>query len=124
MARTKYKVSPASERQYLGRTFGSKAEMQYCQMLETDVSMGEIRAYICQPRLWLGVPENVYIPDFLVIPWEKLGQAPWVVDVKGVETAKFKRDKKLWKKYAALDLHVVKKKGTRFVTTEVIHGTP
>ena len=29
---SKYKVSPANERQYLGRTFGSKAEMEYCKI--------------------------------------------------------------------------------------------
>jgi hypothetical protein len=123
MGRTKYRVAPANERQYLGRTFGSKAEREYCQQLELEVGMGEINSYVCQPRIWLGVPENVYIPDFLIIPFHR-DEWPYYIDVKGVETAKFKRDKKLWVKYARLDLHVVKKKGTRFVTTEIVRGTP
>lgn len=122
MPRSKYKVAPAEDRQYLGRTFGSKAEMEYCKHLETEVSMREIQGYICQPRFWLGVPENVYIPDFLVIEWAYLQKAPYAVDVKGVETAKFKRDKKLWAKYGWVDLHIVKKQGAKFKTVEVIHA--
>ncbi len=94
--------------------------MEYCKQLELEVNMGEIHGYLCQPKFWLGVPENVYIPDFLVIHRPDARLQPWAIDVKGVETAKFKRDKKLWAKYSWLDLHIVKKKGTRFVTTEVI----
>lgn len=119
MKRTKYKVAPPEERRYLGRTFGSKAEREYCELLELELTMGEINSYICQPRIWLGVPENVYIPDFLVIP-RNIGERPYYIDVKGMETSKFRRDKKLWKQYASLDLHVVKKKGSKFVTSEII----
>ena len=117
----KYKVSPANERQFLGRTFGSKAEMQYCMMLERMVDEEIIRDYVCQPRVWLGVPENVYVPDFLVVP---VGAPPHYVDVKGVETQKFKRDKKLWKQYGRLPLHIVKRlKDAKFKTSEVILDT-
>jgi hypothetical protein len=116
----KYKTSPASERHYLGRTFGSKAEMQYCMMLERMLDEEIIRDYICQPKVWLGVPENVYVPDFLVIPD---GFPPHYVDVKGVETQKFKRDKKLWSRYGRLPLHIVKRvKDAKFKTSEVING--
>lgn len=116
----KYKTSPASERQFLGRTFGSKAEMQYCVMLERMIEEEIIRDYVCQPRVWLGVPENVYVPDFLVIP---VDHHPHYVDVKGVETAKFKRDKKLWASYGRCPLHIVKRlKNAKFKTTEVIGG--
>lgn len=116
----KYKTSPASERQYLGRTFGSKAEMQYCMMLERMVDEEIILDYVCQPKVWLGVPENVYIPDFLVLP---VGAPAHYVDVKGVETSKFKRDKKLWARYGRLALHIVKSQGNaRFKTSEVIFG--
>ena len=114
----KYKVSAPEERRYLGRTFGSKAEMQYCIMLERMVDEEIIQDYVCQPRVWLGVPENIYVPDFLVIP---AGAPPHYVDVKGVETQKFRRDKKLWKQYGRLPLHIVKRlRDAKFKTTEVI----
>ncbi len=34
-----------------------------------------------------------------------------VEDVKGVETAKFKKDKRLWKEYGPIRLTLVKRKG-------------
>ena len=116
----KYKVSPPDERRYLGRTFGSKAEMLYCVMLEMMVEQEIIRDYVCQPKVWLGVPENVYVPDFLVIP---VGAPPHYVDVKGLEPAKFKRDTTLWKTYGRLALHIVKRKGSKFITSEVLRDT-
>ena len=64
----KYNVSPKDERTYLGRTFGSKAERRYCEQLEMMWEAGVIFDYICQPAVWLGVPENKYKPDFLVVP--------------------------------------------------------
>ncbi len=120
---SKYKVSPANERQYLGRTFGSKAEMEYCKMLEDSVKTGSIMDYICQPRVWLGVPENVYVPDFFVIPHPSIGMG-WYVDVKGVETAKFKKDKKLWAAYGRGKLKIVKRQGSGFKEVEVINAAP
>ena len=118
--RNKYKVSPPEKRRALGRTFGSQAEKRYALMLEACVECEAIADYICQPKVWLGVPENVYVPDFLVVP---IGSLQYYVYVKGVETAKFKRDKKLWKEYGRLALHVVKEKGAhKFETSEVIGG--
>lgn len=117
----KYRVSPPDQRRYAGRTYGSKAEMEYAVQLHGQREAGAIAEISEQPRLWLGVPENVYVPDFLVIPCEGHG-FPYYVDVKGQETQKFKRDKKLWKSYGWLNLHVVKKSGQRFKTVEVING--
>lgn len=105
MAGHKYKVSPSSERKWWGHTFGSKAEMRYCQHLEELFKAGVIRDYNLQPKKRLGVPENVYVPDFHVIP--EAGVA-YYVDVKGMETAKFKRDKKLWAAYGRANLVIVK----------------
>ena len=119
MARNKYKVSPPSERRFNGRTYGSKAEMRYAEQLYVLRDNGHIIEFVEQPRLWLGVPENIYVPDFLVIPAE---DDPYYVDVKGVETAKFKRDKKLWAAYGRLHLLVVKASGKKFEVAEVIRG--
>ena len=83
--RSKYRVSPPAERQARGRTYASKAEKRYGDELYLQKISGEIIEIIEQPRFWLGVPENVYIADFLVIT-----DQPHVVDVKGMWTAKFK----------------------------------
>ena len=114
---SKYRVSLPDERRWNGRTYGSKAEMRYAQQLDVLLRAGEILDYVEQPRRCLGVPENVYVPDFLVIPSEG---RPYYVDVKGHETAKFKRDVKLWASYGHLPLHVVKARGSRFAIHKTI----
>ena len=91
--------------------------MEYALQLETWVELGIILDYVCQPKCWLGVVEYTYTPDFLVVPD---GATPHYVDVKGMETTAFKRTKKLWAAHGRLPLHVVKKKGKKFETTEVI----
>jgi len=114
----KFKVAPAKERTANGRVYASKAEMLYANMLYDQMRAGEIIEVIEQPSLWLGVPENKYRPDFLIVP---AGAArPYYVDVKGMETSQFKHVKKLWAKYGRLDLQIVKRKGDKFVTLEVI----
>jgi hypothetical protein len=94
--------------------------MEYAQVLWQLRELGEIVEYIEQPRLWLGVPLNVYVPDFFVV--SECGVC-WYVDVKGVETAKFKRDKKLWREYGRQELHLVKKSGKGFKVYETIDPT-
>jgi hypothetical protein len=89
-------------------------------MLEEMVKLKIVIDYICQPRVWLGVEENIYVPDFLVIPD---GAVPHYVDVKGVETPKFKHDKKLWASYGRAALHIVKETSpAKFKTSEIIEG--
>ena len=123
----KYNTSPPEQRRYNGRTYASKAEMRYAKYLYQMRDDKLIVDFVEQPRLWLGVPENIYVPDFLVIP-EGDGSypgslLPYYVDVKGYYTPKFKRTIKLWRAYGILDLVVVKATKTSFKTTEVIDGT-
>ena len=92
----KYKVSPPNERRHNGRTYASKAEMFYAINLYFQLDNGIILDFVEQPRLWLGMPDCKFVPDFLVIP---IDERPYYVDVKGVETAQFKKNKKLWAKY-------------------------
>ena len=114
----KFGVAPTEKRIALGRTFGSQAERRYAELLESLWEAGVIRDYVCQPRVWLGVPENVYYPDFLVAPE---GGAHYYVDVKGKETAQFKRNKVLWKKYGRARLEIIKEtSANKFKTVEVI----
>lgn len=127
---TKYR---ATRTEYDGVTYDSKAEAKRAQELDRLQAAGEIDWYIRQPRFTLGVPENVYRADFLVVkefhsqivtyegdpPRQTfslaISQTVYVEDVKGYETPKFKRDKKLWKRYGPCPLHIIKPKGTEIV---------
>lgn len=111
--RNKYNVSAPKDRTWQGRCYDSKAEMLYAQ--EQWAMVGSVLSDIVeQPRVPLGA-DTIYRPDFLI-----LGYINYYVDVKGVETAAFRKIKKLWSKYGRLSLHVVVRKGKRFATKEVI----
>jgi hypothetical protein len=119
MSKHKYSVAPKKDRTWNGRTYDSKAEREYAQCLDALKQDAQIIEYIHQPRLWLGVPENIYVPDFFVVP---TAGPPYYVDVKGMETQAFKRVKKLWAKYGDLDLVIIKRKGpAKFKVAETIH---
>lgn len=115
--KSKYNVSKPEARTFRGKVYDSKAEMTYATYLNDFINCGEITEVVEQPRLWLGVPENVYVPDFLVI--QKYGE-PYYVDVKGVETPQFKKVKKLWAAYGRLPLKIVTLKGSTFHVSEII----
>lgn len=114
----KYNVAPAEQRVFQGRTYASKAEKEYAQVLWDMRRAGKLLVLIEQPTLWLGVPENVYRPDFFVIQ----DGEPRFIDVKGVETPAFRKVKKLWKTYGQCHLYIIKKSGKKFVIQEVIEG--
>jgi len=118
----KYHVAPAGERHWRGRTWDSKAEMEYAQILYLLHDRGDLRVVIEQPRVILGVPENVDRPDFFVLPSESSGGLPEFIDVKGVETTAFRKIKKLWKAYGVLGLRIVKKNRGKFATVGIIQG--
>ena len=98
--RNKFHVAPKAARTIGERTYASKAEMIYAQQLAADPTITEV---VEQPRVKLG-EDTFYRPDFLVI---RDGDNHYV-DVKGMETAEFKRNKKLWAKYGRLPLWIVK----------------
>jgi len=76
-------------------------------------SIGEISAWEAKPGdVCLGVPENVYRPDFWAT--DSLGNERYE-DVKGTETPKFRRDKKLWAAYGPCPLHIISKGGTEII---------
>ena len=126
--RGKYKVSPPEKRTALGRTFGSQAEKRYALQLESCKTAGLVLDYICQPKIWLGVPQYTYTPDFLVCLVVFGGKypgsvLPYFVDVKGFETTTFKRHKKMWAEHGALDLVIVKETSPgKFKSVETIKG--
>lgn len=103
----------AQAKEYNGVRYDSKAEAARARALDQLLAVGEILDWIRQPTVRLGVPENVYRPDFLVIP--TAGEVAWYEDVKGMETSKFKRDKVLWRRYGRLELRIFR--GGRRVET-------
>lgn len=129
MKRSKYR---AVRTEYNGVSYASKAEAAYAVQLDLEQRQGWVKFWIAQPTFRLGCPENVYRPDFMVVMAVKghcsgcrdsdpLGgthcegtvehppEVPvYCVDVKGVETPKFRRDKKLWAKYGPCPLVVVR----------------
>lgn len=100
--RGKYRVAPVGRRTWRGRVYASMAEMEHAQRLHGDPT---VRLVLEQVPLRLGVVENKFVPDFFVLHtdgrWE-------FVEVKGHETAKFRRDKKLWKAYGPGPLRIVR----------------
>lgn len=98
---------------YNGVRYASKSEAAYAARLDLMVKAGEVRWWIGQPVFRLGVPENRYVGDFLVVPFFRL---PYVVDVKGARTAKFNRDVKLWAAYGPCELHIVSGKKLEIIT--------
>lgn len=100
----KFNRGPAAARRWNGRTYGSLAEMKYAKRLLLLRESGHVLVVIEQPRLWLGVHQNVYVPDFFVV--ERNG-GHYFVDVKGASTAKWRRDMRLWIEWGPCSLRVV-----------------
>lgn len=90
---------------YNGVKYSSKAEAVRAAALDADAAAGLVRFWVAQPKFRLGVPENVYVADFLVVGLA----AAWVEDTKGCETAKFRRDKKLWASYGPCPLKILRR---------------
>lgn len=106
--RNKYKVAPVSRRtSAAGKVYASRAEMLYAAELR---ALGV--AFTEQPRITLGDTGIVYVPDFFAN-----GE---YIDVKGVQTAVFRMKKKLWKLYGPAPLRIVKRRGHRFTTVEIV----
>lgn len=117
----KYRAKPT---EYNGVNYSSKAEAHRAQELDLMLAAGTIIEWVRQPVFRLGVPENKYVADFLVIrehtkDWPS-GMEVWVEDVKGQELPAFKKNKRLWAKYGRLPLVILKAKGKRLVATERI----
>ncbi|HET6415047.1 MAG TPA: DUF1064 domain-containing protein [Polyangiales bacterium] len=104
--RSKYGVDQTAEgrarRTYQGRVYDSLDERRHAEQLDLDP---DVVWWLRQPRFDLGEDDR-YAADFLVV--ERNGTI-YAVDVKGVETAGFRRTRKLWAKYADIPLRVVRK---------------
>jgi hypothetical protein len=111
---SKYRNEPIY---YEGVRYASKAEAARAAALDLEITAGVVRFWYPHPRFRLGVPENVYEADFLVVAAAGTVYC-WAEDTKGVDTAKFKHDKILWRKYGKIPLRVIR----RGRVAEVIEG--
>ena len=98
----KYNARPTT---YKGRHYDSRAEAEYAQLLDNLKETEIIHLWMRQPAFDLG-EDTRYRADFLVI--ETTGEF-YAVDIKGMETASWKKTKRLWKKYGEMPLRVIKK---------------
>jgi hypothetical protein len=98
--------------EYDGRTYASRAEADRARALDFDKQSGVIKHWEPQPRFRLGCAENVYVADFIV--WHMDGTTH-VEDVKGFESAKFKRDCRLWRRYGPVPLHVISRNRLAYI---------
>lgn len=123
MNRNKYK---AVRTPYNGVTYDSKAEAEYAAQLDMEMASRQkyVSWWVRQVTFALGCPENAYRVDFLVMTpgYDRVGGNFHIhaVDVKGCETPKFKKDKKLWAKYGPCPLKIVKSVSGKLSTVEVI----
>ena len=120
--RHKYNVSAKEDREFDGKIYDSRAEMERAKHWRTMLESGSVQAVFEQVRMSLGIRENIYVADFLIVAHGNV----FAEDVKGTETPAFRKVKKLWQRYGRLPLCVVKydyKKRT-FKTTEIISGPP
>lgn len=90
----------------LGRMWDSGAEAKHAVELDMLRKAGAIEASFAQVQFYLGCPENTYRPDFLIFGVDSV----WVDEIKGFQTEKFMRDKRLWKKYGPCTLRVIRGK--------------
>lgn len=101
--------------------FASKAEAAYYEEILGPAEIGGEVTTERQPKFNIGCPASNYVADFKVT--DRDTGAVWVVDVKGMETPKFKHDVKLWRLFGPHRLLIVKRKGKSWETTVVPKGT-
>ena len=106
--RNKYR---AVRTEYNGCVYDSKAEAARAAELDLLVRAGRVAWWLRQVVFRLGCPENIYRCDFVVaepLMADYFGVVVHAEDVKGMETTKFRRDARLWRKYGPMPLHVIR----------------
>ncbi len=99
-----------------GVLYASKAEAGRAEILDLLVRSGEVRWWLRQVPIDIGEPgvDKPFRVDFLVCDKNNQVHAE---DVKGVETASFRRHKKQWRLRGPFPLHVIFND-----KTEIVHG--
>ena len=108
----KYHAKPL---EFNGRTYPSTAQAHRAMELDALKKDGEIRDYFEEVWVILGPDERTRV-DFMVVGFGSV----WFEDVKGMETPRFRKIRKLWEKYARFTLHIIKGKKTDFVVPDYL----
>ena len=102
----------AKKTKHNGRTYDSKAEAAHAADLDNLVKANRVRFWIPQPLIELGHPGMRYRPDFMVAaPYWANSQLVFLEchEVKGVDTAEFRRIVELWRRAGPCDLVIYRK---------------
>ena len=89
-----------------GRMYDSKAERDRAEFLKVDETEGRISAFSEQPKVTL-TKFHTYKPDYVYLENDRLV----FEDCKGVESDRFKINKKLWRERGPGVLRVSKRAG-------------
>jgi len=103
--RNKYNANPT---RYRGWRFDSKFEAEYAKKLDALVGKRIVLWWLRQVPIDL-TEDDRYKVDFLVFYEDGTLEA---VEIKGMETAAFRRTRRLWLKYGPMPLKIVKKNRT------------
>ena len=96
------KRAPAARRRFRGRVYHSLTERVRAVELQALLESGNIVAWFPQVPVDLGLDFSTRV-DFLVVG----GDHVWIEEVKGFDTAEFRRIVRLWKKYGPLPMVVL-----------------
>lgn len=118
--RNKYNVAPKDERTHNGIVYDSKAEMLYAQGLDQQLQAGDITGWVRQVTIPLGEDFKTRIDFLEFYEWDD-ETVVLFVEIKGMETPRFKDVRRLWDKYGPGPLHIKKRRGNSW-TTETIDG--
>ena len=102
--------SIAERTEYNGVYYDSKAEAHYAAYLDLEKLDGRVRWWIRQVTILLG-PDHKTRVDFLVMLNLPGGSEVEAHEVKGCETSRFAKVRRLWPKYAPFRMKVIKRGG-------------
>lgn len=123
------RVASPKDRTYKDVLYHSKMEMHYAMVLDDLVEMGDLDYWLRQIKFQLG-PDNSLVVDFVCFEIEhQVEPVPHLnihaVDVKGYKQKGWGKKRKLWRKYANVELRVLTKKyGAPWETIEIIEPSP
>lgn len=113
-----HKPVQAKPTDYEGIRYGSKAEASRAQVLGGLKAAGQVAWWTRQPAFDIGEPgiDKPYRADFLVAePLPSGGVRVHAEEIKGFDTASFRRHAKQWERRGPMPLHVIRGKKVEVV---------
>lgn len=117
MRKNKYGVAAKKDRTYNGIVYDSKAEVLRAAEHALLIRADKLTYVLRQVKFQLG-PDFSWRADFVcfrntpAFDGDYSQHLVWVEEIKGVETAKFRDVRRLWKKYGPFPMLIYKRKGT------------